>query len=133
MNFKFLLLIAFLSTFIEAKKKSPSTPYSSLSKYLYQTFQPKNPQKASEIPTIESITDALQALSNAQSTFKSIDGASHEFYQRSHNVNTIKGSTGRVERSAGRVGCCADALFGCELIDFMESRTKNDTMTHPSD
>lgn len=125
MAFKFLLVTGFLWTYIEAKKKLASSPYSSLSKYLHQSFKSIDSQKPSETPTIEAIRDALQALSNAQSTFKSIDGASHEFYQRSHNVNTIKGSTGRVERSAGRVGCCADALFGCELIDFMDSRTNN--------
>lgn len=133
MVFKILLVLLFLSTDIQAKTKSASSPYSSLSKYLHQSFKSINSQKTSEIPTIESIRDALQGLSNAQSTFKSIDGASHEFYQRSHNVNTIKGSTGRVERSAGRVGCCADALFGCELIDFMNARTSNATVHEAED
>jgi hypothetical protein len=66
---------------------------------------------------------------------KNIDGASHEFYQRSHdsNVNNNRSganededdeefndtttATGRAERTAGRIGACADALFGCELLD----------------
>jgi hypothetical protein len=61
----------------------------------------------------------LEYLSKSQSTLKSIDGASHEFYQLSHK-NTIEGSAGRVERSAGRVGCCADSLLGCELLDWMD-------------
>jgi hypothetical protein len=50
---------------------------------------------------------------------KSIDGASHEFYQLSHK-HTIEGSVGRVKQSAGRVGCCVDSLLGCELLDWVD-------------
>jgi hypothetical protein len=52
---------------------------------------------------------------------KKIDGASHEFYQRSHSSQTdLDGSQvrGRAARSAARTGCTADALFACELLDF---------------
>jgi len=110
----FLLFICYVGNnvqFINAKKSSSSlSPYKTLAKYLSKSI----PQHS--VPSIQS---ALEYLSKSQSTLKSIDGASHEFYQLSHK-NTIEGSAGRVERSAGRVGCCADSLLGCELLDWLD-------------
>jgi len=73
--------------------------------------------------SLKSITQSLALLAKSQSTLKSIDGASHEFYQRSHS-NSLETSTtaevnGRAARSASRTGCCADALFACELLDLL--------------
>ncbi len=110
----FLKAILFLISSTLAKSKSNSSPYNILAQYLSKTIITEEDYS---IPQIQS---ALSALSKSQSTLKSIDGASHEFYQRSHS-NTLNGSSGRVERSAGRVGCCADSLFGCELLDWMDS------------
>jgi hypothetical protein len=101
---------------IQAKTSSSSSsslswPYKTLAKYLSKSLTDHS---------VSSIQSALEYLSKSQSTLKSIDGASHEFYQLSHK-NTIEGgSAGRVERSAGRVGCCADGLLGCELLDWMD-------------
>ena len=100
-----------------AKKKTIPNPYKNLAQYLSKTIK-SDGNNEHDFPTSK-IQSTLSALSKAQSTLKSIDGASHEFYQRSHS-NTIEGSSGRVERSAGRVGCCADALFACELLDWMD-------------
>ena len=108
-----------------AKSKSVSkNPYNSLANYLSKTISiDKDETETFPIPKIQS---TLSALSKSQSALKSIDGASHEFYQRSHS-NTVKGSSGRVERSAGRVGCCADSLLGCELLDWMDTYTYTST------
>jgi len=71
--------------------------------------------------SLESIVESFTFLSKSQSTLKTIDGASHEFYQRSHSLETSTKTAvkGRVARSAARTGCCADALFACELLDLI--------------
>lgn len=120
-----ILITVFLSLSnpIYAKKSSAPSPYKSLADHL-STSIADHPS-----PSIQS---TLSLLSKSQSAFKSIDGASHEFYQRSHN-NSVKGSSGRIERSAGRMGCCADSLLACELLDWLNhyketesESTKND-------
>ena len=68
----------------------------------------------------------LKTLSKSQATLKKIDGTSYEFYQRSHNKEINKSVTGRAERTAGRVGACADALFACELLDLAFDYQQND-------
>ena len=75
----------------------------------------------SSLYTAAQIQKAFTTLSKAQSTLKQIDGASHEFYQRSHSSQTNLDKSqvrGRAARSASRTGCTADALFACELLDF---------------
>ena len=104
-----------LSSHTLAKSNAASqNVYKNLAQYLSKTI---TTDETYPIPKIQS---TLSTLSKSQSTLKSIDGASHEFYQRSHS-KTLKGSSGRVDRSAGRVGCCADSLFGCELLDWMDA------------
>ena len=105
-----ILITTSLHSYTTASKP-PASPYLELASYLSKSLPNHTPEK---------IQSTLATLSKAQSTFKTIDGASHEFYQRSHS-NTIKGSSGRVDRSAGRVGCCADSLFGCELLDYVDA------------
>lgn len=68
----------------------------------------------------------LKTLSKSQATLKKIDGTSYEFYQRSHNKEINESVTGRAERTAGRVGACADALFACELLDLAFDYQQND-------
>lgn len=79
------------------------------------------PTTTHEPASLECIAQSLALLSKSQSTLKSIDGASHEFYQRSHSLETSTRTElkGRAARSAGRTGCCADALFACELLDLI--------------
>lgn len=71
---------------------SPKKPYRDLATYLQKSVIEHS------VPDIES---ALQSLAKSQSTLKSFDGMSHELYQRSHG-NSMKGSSGRVERTAGK-------------------------------
>jgi len=96
------------------------SPFQNVASYLHETIQLEQDVSKS------SIIDSLNVLSRSQSALKKIDGTSHEFYQRSHskNVNAI---VGRAERSAGRIGACADGLFGCELLDFAFSDTRNNS------
>jgi len=70
---------------------------------------------------LKAIVESFTFLSKSQSALKTIDGASHEFYQRSHSLETSTKTEvkGRAARSAGRTGCCADALFACELLDLI--------------
>lgn len=77
--------------------------------------------------TIKSISSSLRTLSKSQGALKKIDGASHQLYQRSHDTKVSASSkkggsavAGRAARSAARTGCCADALFACELLDFFK-------------
>jgi hypothetical protein len=71
---------------------SSKKPYRDLATYLQKSIIEHS------VPDIES---ALQSLAKSQSTLKSFDGMSHELYQRSHG-NSMKGSSGRVERTAGK-------------------------------
>lgn len=108
----FILITAIFAlsvTSIIAKKSSEPSSYKELANYLSKSI--------TDHP-ISSIQSTLSVLAKSQSTLKSIDGASHEFYQRSHN-NFVKGNSGRIERGAGRMGCCADSLLACELLDWL--------------
>mmetsp|Transcript_42284 Transcript_42284/g.51499 ORF Transcript_42284/g.51499 Transcript_42284/m.51499 type:complete len:526 (-) Transcript_42284:38-1615(-) len=74
------------------------------------------------------VTPALHSLATAQSALKSLDGAAHEAYQLTHkntltdsssssSSSTTATTTGRASRSAGRIGCAADAFWACELCE----------------
>jgi len=78
---------------------------------------------AQETISVESIMSAMVLLSKSQMALKGLDGASHELYQRSHSLDTNSNTEvkGRATRSVGRIGCCADSLFGCELLDLLHS------------
>ncbi len=104
---------------------SSSSPYSTIAHYLHQTIPPSASSQTGHPPRTESsLIQNLQTLSKSQSTFKTIDGTSHELYQRqkipksnSYSSN-VENTLGRAERTAGRVGACADALLGCEFLDY---------------
>ena len=143
-----LIIIILLSkaSYTFCSKKSSfktSSPYFNLAHYLYNHDDTTSISTSRTINdddddndqrSLQSLIKDLQTLSKSQSTFKNIDGASHEFYQRSHHHDdeessdnksnnssrknsSITGITGRAERTANRIGACADALFGCELLD----------------
>ena len=73
------------------------------------------------VPDMEDITDALHILSSSQQTFKGLDGAAHEAYQRTHARDDVDISvSGRARRSAARAAATADGLGACELAELLE-------------
>jgi hypothetical protein len=74
-----------------------------------------------EVPDISHIVKSFKSLSSAQQTFKSLDGAAHEAYQRTHSTEDVDISvSGRALRSAARAGAAADGLGACELCELVE-------------
>jgi hypothetical protein len=74
-----------------------------------------------EAPELSQITKAFKSLSSAQKTFKGLDGAAHEAYQRTHTSDEVDISvSGRARRSAARAGAAADGLGACELCELGE-------------
>lgn len=72
--------------------------------------------------TIEKLTKTLSRMATAQQTFKGLDGAAHEAYQRTRGGDDIDTSvSGRAQRSASRLAATAEALLGCELVEMVES------------
>ena len=71
-------------------------------------------------PEIARIVKALKSLSATQKTFKGLDGAAHEAYQRTHAPTDVQlGVAGRATRSAARAGATAKALGACELCELV--------------
>ena len=114
------------TTFSKKATTSLTSPYHHLANYLhsnkdYDNDDGEETNILEKEEKISSLVKHLKSLSKSQSTFKNIDGASHEFYQRSHTnkdkMNDNDGTMGRAQRTANRIGACADALFGCELLD----------------
>ncbi|CAB9512147.1 expressed unknown protein [Seminavis robusta] len=67
------------------------------------------------------IADAFVQLSSSQQTFKGLDGAAHEAYQRTHTGDDVDLSVrGRARRSAARAAATADGLGACELCELLE-------------
>ena len=70
-------------------------------------------------PEIPKLVKALKALSGIQKTFKGLDGAAHEAYQRTHHdSNNILDVKGRAQRSAARLAATAESLGACELLEL---------------
>ncbi|CAB9498075.1 expressed unknown protein [Seminavis robusta] len=70
---------------------------------------------------VEDIADAFVQLSSSQQTFKGLDGAAHEAYQRTHTGDYVDLSVrGRARRSAARAAATADGLGACELCELLE-------------
>jgi hypothetical protein len=70
----------------------------------------------------EKLEKSLVKLAAAQQTFKGLDGAAHEAYQRTHSGVDVDASvSGRAQRSAARVAATAEALLACELIEIVEN------------
>ena len=68
------------------------------------------------------ISKALSRLASSQSTFKGLDGAAHEAYQRTHAGDDIDTSVGgRAQRSAARLGATSEGLLACELVEMLQS------------
>lgn len=88
---------------------------------LARAIQPRLQDADNEDPEeISRIVKALKSLSASQKTFKGLDGAAHEMYQRTHTVDTVELTVkGRATRSAARVGATATALGACELCELV--------------
>jgi hypothetical protein len=73
-------------------------------------------------PDLSDIVDAFSQLASSQQTFKGLDGAAHEAYQRTHAGDDVDLSvSGRARRSAARAAATADGLGACELCELLES------------
>lgn len=71
--------------------------------------------------TMEKLTKTLERMAAAQQTFKGLDGAAHEAYQRTRSGEDIDTSvSGRAQRSASRLAATAEGLLACELVEMVE-------------
>jgi hypothetical protein len=78
-------------------------------------------EKFDDVSDRDQLTKALKRLASSQQTFKGLDGAAHEAYQRTHAGNDIDASVaGRAQRSAARMAATAEALLACELIEQLQ-------------
>jgi hypothetical protein len=72
--------------------------------------------------TMQKLTKTLERMASAQQTFKGLDGAAHEAYQRTHrsgeDIDTSV--SGRAQRSAARLAATAEGLLACELVEMVE-------------
>jgi hypothetical protein len=83
-----------------------------------------------EVPDISHIVKSFKSLSSAQQAFKSLDGAAHEAYQRTHSTDDVDISvSGRALRSAARAGAAADGLGACELCELVEHPEQVDLLS----
>ena len=84
----------------------------------------KSDDENGSLPEISDIVKAFKSLASAQKTFKGLDGAAHEAYQRTHHQGDdevdIISVSGRARRSAARAGATADGLGACELCELWE-------------
>jgi hypothetical protein len=88
---------------------------------LARALGPRLKSEDGVIPEISDIVKSFKSLSSAQQTFKSLDGAAHEAYQRTHSTDDVDISvSGRALRSAARAGAAADGLGACELCELVE-------------
>lgn len=69
-------------------------------------------------PEIPKLVKALKSLSGIQKTFKGLDGAAHEAYQRTHHESKILDVKGRAQRSAARLAATAESLGACEILEL---------------
>jgi len=72
--------------------------------------------------TTDELIKTMGRMAAAQQTFKGLDGAAHEAYQRTRGGDEIDTSiSGRAQRSASRLAATAEALLACELVELVES------------
>jgi hypothetical protein len=80
----------------------------------------------SSTPSIAQLVRAFKSLSAAQKTFKGLDGAAYEAYQRTQEVNEVDLSVaGRALRSAARLNAVAHGLGACELCELVQGLHSN--------
>ena len=99
---------------------STAEAYQLLASAVQSRFQSEEEE---ELPDTDAIVKAFQSLAAAQKTFKGLDGAAHEAYQRTHKSQqhldaSDTSVSGRARRSAARLGATADGLAACELCDM---------------
>lgn len=75
---------------------------------------------------LSEIVDALEMLSSSQQTFKGLDGAAHEAYQRTQDHSDLVSVRGRARRSADRAAATANGLGACELVELLELDTEDE-------
>eukprot|EP00536_Pseudo-nitzschia_multiseries_P007694 jgi/Psemu1/296662/fgenesh1_pm.183_\ len=73
-------------------------------------------------PSISKLARTLSTLASTQQTFKGLDGAAHEAYQRTHSGDDVHdiSVSGRAQRSASRLAAVAEAFYACELVEVAE-------------
>lgn len=77
--------------------------------------------KFDDVSERDQLTKALKRLASSQQTFKGLDGAAHEAYQRTHTGYDIDTSVaGRAQRSAARMAATTEAMLACELIELVQ-------------
>lgn len=106
-----------------AKKKSPDThAYAMLGRAVSSRIESLLKDDGESPPEIVDLIQAFRDMSQAQQTFKGLDGAAHEAYQRTHASDKIDvGVSGRALRTAARTGAVADAFGACELCELASS------------
>lgn len=103
------------------KLPSSSDAYDLLAEFVQQRFPEED---------VDKLSDVLGRLASVQQTFKGLDGAAHEAYQRTHSSEDIDtGVSGRAQRSASRLAATAEALMACELVELVEHPDWNTTET----
>ena len=95
------------TTSSDSKRKNDSSSKSSTS-------------STSSPPSIPDLVKAFESLSQAQRTFKGLDGVAHEAYQRTHKHEGVKVEvSGRASRVVARTSVVASALGACELCELV--------------
>jgi len=120
-----LLLVVFVSS-----TSSSCIPFQLLAKVVQEKLSESSnegnamtSEDREELPSISKLTRTLSTLASNQQTFKGLDGAAHEVYQRTHSGDDVTDTTvsGRAKRSAARLAAVAEALYACELIEVVEN------------
>ena len=84
-------------------------------------------------PEIRELQKAFKSMAKAQKTFKGLDGAAHEAYQRTHKNDKIEvGVSGRATRTAARTTAVSSSLGACELIELVQKPYLNTPSTQTS-
>ncbi len=92
--------------------ESDFNPYHALAEFVAGKFPDAS---------MDQLTTTLERMAAAQQTFKGLDGAAHEAYQRTRSGEDIDTSvSGRAQRSAARLAATAEGLFACELVEMVE-------------
>ncbi|GKY94654.1 hypothetical protein MPSEU_000430800 [Mayamaea pseudoterrestris] len=110
-----------------------SDAFGLLAQALHPIMLEQNQHKQDAYET-KQVVDAFNSISRAQQTLKTLDGISHEAYQRTHSAYQVDETVrGRARRSAARASAAADALFACELCAFIEATGSHEMIPPTTD
>ncbi|VEU33570.1 unnamed protein product [Pseudo-nitzschia multistriata] len=109
------------STAAGATASTSNLPYEKLAR-IVQNKVDADARDRDDPPSISRLTRVLSKLASNQQTFKGLDGAAHEAYQRTHSADDVHdvSVSGRAQRSAARLAAVAEALYACELVEVAE-------------